>query len=112
MAAEVAERDDALGTTLGEASSVDLRVLATPGLRESLAEALGDEDLGSLGDLLGEATGGDLGGTLDQVLGGGLLEDVPLDQLPVDELVDVIDEIAPGLLDLRFGQGGTVGAAD
>jgi len=100
VAAEVVERDDALGTTLGDASSVDLRVLATPGLRESLAEALGDDDLGSLGDLLGDATRGDLGEALDEVLNGGLLEDVPLDQVPVDELIDVIDELAPGLLDL------------
>jgi hypothetical protein len=109
VAAEVVESDDALGTALGHASPADLRLLATPGLRESLADALGDDDLGSLGDLLDDAAQGDLGGVLDEVLDGGVLEDVPLDQLPVDELVDVIEDLAPGLLDGAGGLGGLLG---
>ena len=103
VAAEVARSDDDLGTALGGVSPSELRLLAAPDLRETLADALGgDGDLGSLGDLLGDGDG-DLGGVLDQVLGGGLLEDVPLDELPVEDLLDVIDGLAPGLLDTPGG---------
>lgn len=109
VAAEVARSDDALGTALGGVSPSELRLLAAPDLRETLADALGgDGDLGSLGDLLGNGDG-DLGGVLDEVLGGGLLEDVPLDELPVEDLLDVIDGLAPGLLETPGGLLGGLG---
>jgi len=99
VAAEVLRSDDSLGSALGQPAPADLRVLASPDLRGSLAEVLGaGGDLGSLSDLLGEVGEGDLGGALDEVLGGDLLEDLPLEDLPVDELLDVIDGLGDGVL--------------
>lgn len=99
VGAERTKSGDPIASVLSQPSAVDLRVLATPGLRDALAEALGD-DLGSLGDVLGNVEEENLGSALDEVLHGGLLEDVPLDALPVGELLDVIEELDLRLLDL------------
>lgn len=110
VAAEVVRVPDRLGT-VAQPRPADLRVLASPDLRGSLSDLLkegGNGDLGSLGEILGEVGQGDLGGALDEVLDGGLLEELPLDALPVDELLDVLDALGgtvtgllPGLLGPR-----------
>jgi|GEM_PF-4215607 len=103
-ALEGTREEDALRAVLAGTSHVDLRLLASPALREALADAAGGDhaDLGAVLDGLDDL---DEGGTLDDVLGdGGLveLEDGPLidvlDDLPDDVLDDLTDGPTDGLL--------------
>jgi hypothetical protein len=95
VAAEVGVAENAREDALrGAAAEVDLRVLATPGLRDAVEDALdsgGEVDLGSLLDDLGQG-GLDDALPLDEVLDDGLLD------LPTDDLQDLIDELDDGVL--------------
>jgi hypothetical protein len=95
VAAEVGVAGDARDDVLrGAAAQVDLRVLATPGLRDAVEDALatgGEIDLPGLLEDLGEGGLDDVV-PLEEVLDDGLLD------LPTDDLQELIDELDDGLL--------------
>jgi hypothetical protein len=92
VAAEAGRKDggrfDALAV---QPSAVDLRLLATPSLREALATG-GNGSAGlSVSDLV-ESLDGGTGGALGDALGGGLVG------LPEDDLQDVVDALDDAVL--------------